>query len=92
MAFCSEQKFVKARKDHRCTWCGETISKGENYWKWTGVIDAWTTSRVHPECLEPLDEECADNGGEYNPFHGERPEPVPNAPGKPTAANELNEG
>jgi len=76
MTFCSDPKLVNARKDHRCTWCGETILKSENYWKWTGVIDAWTTSRVHPECMEPLNEECADNGGEYNPFHGERPEPV----------------
>ena len=74
MAFCSEQKLVFARKNHRCTWCGQVIQKGVGYWSWTGVIDnGWSTSKVHLECLEPLDEECHENGGEYEPFCNERP-------------------
>lgn len=44
---------VKARKNHGCNWCGESINKGTKYEStfivWDG--DAWTR-KMHPECAE----------------------------------------
>ncbi len=40
-----------AAKDHRCIWCGETITKGEKHahfaGKWEGDFQNW---RMHSEC------------------------------------------
>lgn len=29
----------KARKEHRCEWCGEKIEKGQEYFNYTGIGD-----------------------------------------------------
>jgi hypothetical protein len=65
---------VKARKQHKCTWCGQPIFKGEDYVKWNSVEDSWFTNKMHGDCLEALDEEIRAGGDcEYAPYDNERP-------------------
>ena len=49
--FCTPQKQIKARKPHRCTWCGEDILKGETYAGWKNVYETWFSNKMHQECL-----------------------------------------
>ena len=73
MAFVTEAKSVIARKQHKCTWCGEAIAKGESYWKWKSAGDAWFTSKMHPECREPFVEDWRLYGdGKYCPYSNDR--------------------
>jgi hypothetical protein len=41
----------KARKEHRCEWCGEVILKDTMFWqftgRWEGEFQNW---RMHEEC------------------------------------------
>lgn len=62
----------KARKPHRCTYCGESIDVDSVYHRQTGVWDgSWFVSKFHPECFEEL---CEDPyGGEFTPYSQERP-------------------
>lgn len=61
----------KASKAHRCTYCGETITKGETYTFQKGNHDgAWFESKLHPECFTDL---CENGDGEYEPYCNERP-------------------
>ncbi len=41
----------KARKTHKCHWCGESIDPGEKYskWRWVDFGDI-STVKVHAEC------------------------------------------
>lgn len=62
----------KARKPHRCTYCGEDIAKGENYIFQKGNYEgSWFESKMHPECFNDM---CENGDGEYTPFSNERPE------------------
>ena len=47
-------KFIKsARKQHRCTWCGEVISVNAPYERWASLDGAVAvTTKMHPECSE----------------------------------------
>ena len=74
MSFYSEVKDVIARKQHRCTNCGEPIMVGEIYKRWVSVEDGWFTSKMHKECLQSLIDE-SDGEFEYTPYNGERPKP-----------------
>jgi hypothetical protein len=48
----SEIKHVrKARKNHFCDWCAETIKKGYPYSTWFTFGES-TTTRMHPECYK----------------------------------------
>ncbi len=43
--------YPKAKKDHRCEWCGETILKGEKHAKFSGVWESeFQNWRMHIEC------------------------------------------
>lgn len=69
--YCSTVVFPKAKKEHRCTYCGETILVGEEYARWNSVDDSWNTSKMHHECLEDLQTEY--DGDDYIPYQNERP-------------------
>ena len=72
--FCTPQESVIARKTHLCTNCAQGIAKGESYVKWKSVDDSWFTNKMHPECLQSLNEENEYYGSfEYMPYSGERP-------------------
>lgn len=43
----------KARKEHECVWCGETIVKGERYLDETGLMDGdFINQKWHKECSD----------------------------------------
>jgi len=43
----------KARKTHRCWYCGEDIVPGERYHVWNGMTDGqFGTTKTHRECNE----------------------------------------
>jgi hypothetical protein len=44
------QRILRARKQHRCHWCGEAIEVGQSYARWFSKSDGPYTTRVHPEC------------------------------------------
>ena len=61
----------KARKKHRCTYCGEAILAGEEYVYQSGVYDgAWYTNKMHPECFADM---CETNCSAFMPYSNERP-------------------
>lgn len=68
------RSIVKARKNHYCSWCAEAIYTGQPYdtWRWYDGGDA-STVKVHPECLEALDEVIKKEGGDYEFFAGDNP-------------------
>ncbi len=65
-----------AAKDHRCEWCGETITKGEKHahykGKWEGEFQDW---RMHRECNEDADNSDELQDG-FTPYDHERPQPA----------------
>ncbi len=73
MTYYSPTKKVIARKQHRCTNCGEAINAGETYMSWQSVDDGWFNNKMHPECLESLIDDADGGHFEYVPFSGERP-------------------
>jgi hypothetical protein len=72
VSYCTPQIQVKARKPHRCSWCGEAIPTGEFYTRWYSVNEDGhgATSKMHGECVNALEEE---GEGEYMPHENERP-------------------
>jgi hypothetical protein len=69
--FCRPAEQRKAAKEHRCTYCGEGIPKGEVYQEQTGFWDgAAFRSKFHGECYQEL---CAEGEGEFTPFSEDRP-------------------
>lgn len=57
----------KARKEHRCEWCGEKIEKGQDYFNYTGIGDGgFQDNKVHLECLDAMQEHF-----KYNTFDDE---------------------
>jgi hypothetical protein len=70
----------KARKTHRCVWCGEAIPKGTVYDYYSGVFDGdMQSSRYHFECVSASREWCQENdpwGDGYMPYEFFRGVPV----------------
>ena len=58
----------KAKKRHRCSWCGEFIEIGDSYERWIwndgGAILA---VKAHPEC-----EDAMVGGDEFTPYDNPR--------------------
>lgn len=74
----------KARKLHRCTYCGEEINTGDIYKYQTGIFDGrWFVSKMHPECFEDL---CDVGDGEYTPYSNERPATLAQVTAPPDSA------
>ena len=70
--FCRTAEQRKAAKDHRCTYCGEGIPRGEVYQEQTGVWDgAAFRNKFHAECFQAL---CDEGEGEFTPYSETRPE------------------
>lgn len=70
----------KARKPHRCIWCGQTIEVGQRYTHRRGVFEGdLQTDDWHPECEKAAEEEMRAEGGywEFSPYEGQRPAPNP---------------
>lgn len=65
----------KARKPHKCIWCGEQILPGTWYTKQRGVMDGeMQVNKWHKECLVFAADECADEcEWEFSPYENERP-------------------
>jgi predicted nucleic acid-binding Zn-ribbon protein len=76
--FCTAERTIVTRSPHQCTWCGQTIAKGEPHVMWKSIEDSWFTSRMHPECHDALDEEQRfSSDSEYVPYDNERPSTAP---------------
>ena len=81
MKFYTPTKTLKARKAHRCTYCGQAIEIGMTYLTWASIsIDGeWYTNKMHPECLDDAREWGHAGDFEYTLFDNERPtSTVPN--------------
>ena len=74
--FNTPQETLKARKPHKCTNCAEAIEPGEAYVRWTTMDGACFVSKMHPECLDALQEDAGEWEWEYTPYSGERPAKV----------------
>jgi hypothetical protein len=64
---------LRARKEHRCTWCGEAIPPASEYLRWMSVDDSMYTNKMHRECFDACHEE---DENEYAPFDNDRPPPT----------------
>lgn len=68
----------KAKKEHRCIYCGGPILVDEQYVQQEGFYDgAPYRNRYHAECYETCADECSYYGEwEFSPYNGEYPEPI----------------
>jgi hypothetical protein len=63
----------KARKQHRCIWCGEPIMVGEVHeHSVSKYMSDLQDHRFHLECVKPCEEGCAEMDGEFMPYENER--------------------
>jgi DNA-directed RNA polymerase subunit RPC12/RpoP len=66
----------KAKKEHRCIWCGEKILVGEKYTRQKGIFDGeWQDNPWHDDCLEGADDHFTSMGEycwSFDPYGGER--------------------
>lgn len=71
MSWNLDQSKPKARKDHLCLWCGQTIPKGEIYSRWVNVFEGdFNCNKMHLEC----DEACLEENEDFiAPGENQRP-------------------
>lgn len=63
----------KARKPHRCIWCGQSINVGEAHEHVVSMyMGEFQDNRFHLECVKPCETECAEMDGEFMPYENER--------------------
>jgi hypothetical protein len=64
-----------ARKEHRCSWCGQHIPVGEVYVRTRFVFEGNPGSnKFHLECDKAAADDYADCGEGFVPYENERPE------------------
>ena len=74
MGTCLRQSEQKARKQHKCVWCGEAIEIGETYSYWAGIFEGeFQTNKMHLEC----EKVCSSKENDYchdgfNPYEYKR--------------------
>ncbi len=75
---CTTALPVTANKQHRCTWCGESIESGSTYMRWISFGlpgDGVFTNKMHAACMAACDEQATEWGdSEYTPYSNDRPE------------------
>lgn len=71
----TEVETHKARKAHRCEWCWQRIDEGTEYKRYRYYDGGEAaTIKMHPECMEAMQEEAAHWGGDFEWTPGqERP-------------------
>lgn len=49
--FTAIKEVKKSKKSYRCDWCGQSINKGSNYYRFAQVIDGnFSSYGMHDEC------------------------------------------
>lgn len=75
----------KARKPHRCIWCGQPIAIGESYRHERSTFNGdFQVQDWHPECDNAFAEELRYEGGgemEFSPYENTRPPAQQRSPG-----------
>ena len=73
----------RARKAHRCSWCGQPIPVGEEYVRTRFVFEGDPGSnKFHMECDKAAAEDYAEWGEGFMPYENERPTSKPEANAK----------
>lgn len=63
-----------AKKEHRCSWCGQQIPIGERYLRSRVVFEGDPqTNKLHSECADAAADDYREWGEGYMPFEQERP-------------------
>ena len=71
MAETISDEWRKARKPHRCIWCGEPIAIGETYRHWRGKWEGEVMSNDwHKECDDAAESEDLQDG--FEPYFYKR--------------------
>ena len=73
---CFSMKETKARKKHRCVYCGQIIAIGEMYLREKSIYEGWRNFQWHPECLEAQREYAKDGDWEFTLYSADRPEKI----------------
>jgi hypothetical protein len=64
----------RARKAHRCSWCGQPIPVGEVYLRTRFVFEGYPGSnRFHLECDKAAADDYAECGEGFMPYENQRP-------------------
>jgi hypothetical protein len=64
----------KAKKEHKCSWCGQQILVGEMYLRSRVVFEGDPqTNKFHPECGDAAAADNMEWGEGFMPYEQERP-------------------
>lgn len=77
------EAYPKARKVHRCIWCGQTIEPSTQYRVESSRYDGqWQNFKWHLECNKAFASHFSREGEEFTPYENERPPDsfMPDAP------------
>ena len=69
------ETWPKARKPHRCIWCGQIIPIGEQHCHEVSRYDDFQDYRWHRECRDEATTLFARGDIEFIPYENERPAP-----------------